>query len=214
MFKTRKDNFQKKIDVEKLIKLNLELENKIDENGDLIPFEGNKDCLLYISKHKNGFAFYFNHNIPSSIREELKKINPEKILKGDEIAKGIFNEFIPCKKINTFVSCYFIDTPSTSEFLDVIQVKNAFVIRKDNKNVSSAWAQEENEQAIELAVETLPDYQKRGYGKQVVAACTYDAMTKGKIAFYSYEIDNVTSAALAKSLGVIQYAQSTAYSSN
>ena len=201
------------MDTEKLIEINLELENEIAENGDLVPFEANKDCLLYISKHKNGFLIYFNYSVPQSIREVLSKISPEVLIQEEEIVKGIFRDFIPCKKISTFVSCYFTHTPSPDEFPDVKQENNLFVIRKNNKNISSAWAQEENEHAIELAVETLSDYQKRGYGRQVVAACAHNAISKGKIVFYSYEADNMGSSALAKSLGVFQYAESTAFSS-
>ena len=202
------------MDSVKLIEINLELENKIDENGDLIPLESNKDCLLYISKHENGYSIYYNHTVPSSIREELCKIEPEVLLKDTEIIKEAFRTFIPCKKISTYVSCYFTHTPSIKEYPNVIQEKDSFVIKKDNKIVSSAWAQEENEIAIELAVETLPEYQKKGYGRQVVAACANDAITKGKIAFYSYIDDNLPSAALAKSLGVVQYAISTSFSSD
>ncbi len=202
------------MDAEKLIELNLELENDIDENGDLVPFEANKDCLLYVSKHVSGFSIYFNHTVPSSIREKLKKIEPEILIQDIETAKGIFSEFIPCKKMTTFVSCYFTCTPSPDEFPDVVQEKEIFVIKKDNKKVSSAWAQEENDRAIELAVETLPEYQKRGYGRQVVAACVHKAITEGKVAFYSYVADNIGSAALAKNLGVVQYAESTAFSSD
>jgi predicted GNAT family acetyltransferase len=197
---------------ENLIKLNLELENQIDDNGDLVPYKPEDSCLFTISKHKNGYSLYFRHDIPLELRERLKQMYPEKLMTEVEFVKELVSEHSPIKEISSFIGCYFTHIPSTKEFPDVIQEKKVMTIKKDGKSVSWAWAQEENDRAIELAVETLPEYQKRGYGRHVVAACANRAIKAGKIAFYSYKVENSASRALAKSLGVVQYAQSIAYS--
>ena len=72
---------------------------------------------------------------------------------------------------------------------------------------------EESKQAAELAVETAPGYRRLGYARQVVAAWASHVLGEGKVAFYSHEVGNAASEALAHSLGVVQYAVVTTYES-
>jgi hypothetical protein len=55
---------------------------------------------------------------------------------------------------------------------------------------------------------------RRGYARQVVAAWATYVLGEGKVAFYSHEAGNVASEALARSLGVAQYAVMTNYEIN
>ena len=66
--------------------------------------------------------------------------------------------------------------------------------------------------AAELALEVLPEYRRRGYGRQVASAWANHIMQEGLVAFYSHLHDNLPSQALAQSLGVVQYAASAGYS--
>ncbi len=68
-----------------------------------------------------------------------------------------------------------------------------------------------NELAAEVAVETLPAFRRRGYGRQVTAAWVYHVMRAGKIAFFSHERDNLASQVLAQSLGAVQYSSVVGY---
>ena len=77
--------------------------------------------------------------------------------------------------------------------------------------MSWAWTSQESDQAAELAVETEPEYRRRGYARQVVAAWATHVLQENKVAFYSHEVDNTASEALARSLGVVQYAVVTTY---
>jgi predicted GNAT family acetyltransferase len=77
---------------------------------------------------------------------------------------------------------------------------------------SRAWTQAKNAEAAELALETLPQYRQSGFGRQVAAAWGHQICSEGKVAFYSYRLDNLASAALARSLGVVQYTRFTSYS--
>lgn len=72
--------------------------------------------------------------------------------------------------------------------------------------VSSATSVRQNDQAAEVYVETQPGFMKRGFGRQVVAAWANECANHGRVAFYSYDLTNQASAALAKGLGVEWYA--------
>jgi ribosomal protein S18 acetylase RimI-like enzyme len=82
----------------------------------------------------------------------------------------------------------------------------------ENEPVAWAWSQEKNEKAAELAVEVLPQYRRRGYGRQVASAWANHIIQQRLVAFYSHLHDNVPSQALARSLDVVQYAVSAGYS--
>ncbi|MHA1376578.1 MAG: hypothetical protein ACTSR7_20045 [Promethearchaeota archaeon] len=200
------------LDPADLIKLNLELENIIDESGDLHPLEGKDSYLLSISKQINGYSYYFRHTIPSELRSSLLNLKPEILMNDHNKIRSLLDDFIPCKNAQVFFGCYFKYLPNKEDFSLVEKKFNKYIISVNGVDVSFAWAQEENEKAIEIAVETILEYQKKGYGKQVVSALAYYAIKTGKIAFYSYLQDNESSKALARSLKVSRYAVSTIYS--
>lgn len=70
----------------------------------------------------------------------------------------------------------------------------------------------QTDKAAELALEVLPIYRRRGYGRQLAAAWANHIMHQGLVAFYSHLHDNLPSQTLAQSLGVVQYAVSAGYS--
>ncbi len=69
----------------------------------------------------------------------------------------------------------------------------------------------ENETCAEAWVWTLPDFQRRGYARQVTSAWAQDLQVQGKLPFYSHKLSNVASAAVARSLGLIDVATAVAY---
>jgi predicted GNAT family acetyltransferase len=76
---------------------------------------------------------------------------------------------------------------------------------------AEAWSARSTDESAELAVETRPEYQRRGYGRQVCAAWANDQLDTGRIAFFSHAVENVASAALAKSLGVRHFMDNVNY---
>jgi predicted GNAT family acetyltransferase len=93
----------------------------------------------------------------------------------------------------------------------VIQRGAAQVIVINGRMVSQAWTERGDEHACELAVETVREYRQRGYARQVAAAWAAGVLDSGRVAFYSHRLVNSASESLARSLGVVQYAVSTAY---
>lgn len=105
-----------------------------------------------------------------------------------------------------FCSCYFPQPPHPATFHDVVEQEGAYIIQVDGKPVSRAWSERQNERCAEAAVVTLPDFQRRGYARQVTTAWAYHIIGQGRVALYSYKADNHRSEALACSLGVVKCA--------
>jgi RimJ/RimL family protein N-acetyltransferase len=60
--------------------------------------------------------------------------------------------------------------------------------------------------AAEAGLETMTEYRGRGYGPAVVVAWAQDIRATGRIPLYSTSWDNLASQAVARKLGLVQYA--------
>ena len=77
---------------------------------------------------------------------------------------------------------------------------------EDGAAVSICYSARLTERAAEAGVETLDGYRGRGYAARVVAAWAHAVRATGRIPLYSTSWDNVASQAVARKLGLIQYA--------
>jgi ribosomal protein S18 acetylase RimI-like enzyme len=198
-----------------LIRLNVELENRIDSSGDLFPLtdaDPSQVAHFIIAQHSGGCERFFRHNLPIPIRDRLTNLDPEQALYDFELVKRILSEDKPCEDTWGGKGYVFQHIPDPAEFPDAILHEGSFVVLIENEPVAWAWSQEQNDKAAELALEVLPQFRRRGYGRQVAAAWANHVMRDGRIAFYSHLHDNTPSQALARSLGVVQYAVSAGYS--
>jgi GNAT superfamily N-acetyltransferase len=196
-----------------LIALNIEIENQIDASGDLRPLPGKESALFTISRHAGGHTSFYRHDLPHHIRRQIEALDPETALQDHEAVRRILGRYAPCDAVFAGKGYHFARVPSSAEFPDAVYRDGCYVILVDGKPVSWAWTADESEQAAELAVETVPKYRRRGYARQVVAAWAAHVLEEGKVAFYSHKVGNTASEALAHSLGVVQYALTTTYSS-
>jgi len=196
-----------------LIRLSIEIENQIDSDGDLRPVPGKDSALFSVSRHRTGYAAFFRYDLPRSVRRQIAALDPEAALQDHEAVRRILAGFAPRDTAFTGKGYYFAQLPSPAEFPDAVYHNGCYVILIDGKPVSWAWTADESEQAAELAVETTPKYRRRGYARQVVAAWAAHVLEGGKVAFYSHEVGNIASEALASNLGVVQYAVVTTYGS-
>ena len=194
-----------------LIRLSIGIENQVDSSGDLKPLPGKDSALFSISHHQTGYSVFFRYDLPLDVRCEIEALDPEVALKDHEVVRQILARHVPCDSVFAGKGYYFAHLPSPEEFPDAVFHNGCYVIQVGGEPVSWAWTANESEHAAELAVETDPDYRQRGYARQAVAAWATDVLGEGKVAFYSHEIGNIASEALARSLGVVQYAVWTTY---
>jgi|GEM_PF-1751332 len=187
-----------------LIRLNTEIENFVDSDGDLTPISGKDSAIFAIHRYEGGYVCYFRYDVPPSIRQQIEALDPEEALYNHDTVKHI--PYALCSKVFAGKGYYFDLVPSPDEFPDAVLHEGCYVIMADGKPVSWAWTQDRNDRAAELAVETLPEYRRRGHARQVVAASASDVVKSGRVAFFSHKIGNVPSEALARSLGVVQCA--------
>jgi GNAT superfamily N-acetyltransferase len=194
-----------------LVRLSIGIENRVDANGDLWPLPGQASALFSISHHQAGYTRFYRYDLPPDVRCEIAALDPEVALQDHTVVRRILARHVPCDSAFAGQGCYFAHRPSPGEFPDAVFHDGCHVIRVGGEPVSWAWMAHESEQAAELAVETDPDYRRRGYARQVVAAWAAHVLGRGKEAFYSHEVGNLASEALARSLGVVQYATVTTY---
>ena len=194
-----------------LIRLSIGIENRVDPSGDLRPVPGKNSALFSISRHQNGYIRFFRYDLPTAVRHQIEVLQPEMALQDHNIVRQILGRHTPCDSVFAGKGYYFAHLPSPEEFSDAVFHNGCYVIQVGGEPVSWAWTSHESEQAAELAVETVLEYRRRGYARQVVAAWAARVLGQGKVAFYSHEVGNTASEALAHSLGVVQYAVWTTY---
>lgn len=199
------------MDPTELTRLSIGIENQIDASGDLRPLPGKDSALFSISRHQAGCAKFFRHDLPRNVRRQIAALDPEAALQDHEAVRRILARFAPCDTVFAGKGYYFAHLPSPAEFLNAVYHNGCYVILVGGEPVSWAWTADESEQAGELAVETTLEYRRRGYARQVAAAWAAHVLGQGKVAFYSHEVGNTASEALAHSLGVVQYAVVTTY---
>lgn len=195
-----------------LIRLSIEIENKIDANGDLIPIPGKDSALLSVSLHQDGYLIHFRYDIPTEIRRRVLSLGPEAMLTDHARVKRMLGQYTACERIWAGEGYYFARVPQPEEYADVVKQGEAYVVMVEGEAVSWAWTQDRSVQAAELAVETREEYRRRGYGRQVASAWAAGVIGEGKVGFYSHLVGNEASEGLARSLGVEWYARSAGYS--
>ena len=109
------------------------------------------------------------------------------------------------------MSYAFTRCPLPSEFPDVCQQQERFVILHKDEIISQAWASRCNVRAAELAVETDPNFRRRGYARQVCSAWAAYHLEYNRVAFYSHLYHNDASRALAQNLGLVPFLDAIGY---
>jgi hypothetical protein len=193
-----------------LIHLNVGLEYETVTSDNLIvPFQGSSEqsrCIIH--KHSGGYECFLRHDLPVALREKLLSFPPETLFSEREYIKTLL---APCNDLWIGKSYTFKTLPNSSLFPGVVKAGHQWIIEANRQPVSWAWSVRENQFAAELAVETLPGFQRHGYARQVVLAWAHEIVSQGRVAFYSHNHDNFASQALAHNLGLVPYTEGVAY---
>ncbi len=172
------------LDATDLIRLNAEIEHNLTLDGDLLPLPGKDPLLLLANRHQDGYVFYYRRQVPLALREQIDALGPQRAFEDDAAVQAILAGYSPCMRLVEGVGGYFSAAPIPDEFSGVILEGDTYQIEVDGQAVSRAWT---------------------------CAAWAAGVMQAGRVAFYSYLADNEASAALARSLGVVEYATWVAY---
>ncbi len=217
-----------------LTRIQLELECiGLDLKGRMVRIPGphpDKIARFYVTRHAGGHKAYYGTDLTRSVRNELAALPLEQAFSDRVAVMRILARDAPCGRIDAFKSYVFGRALPEDQSLDVVRLKTShrelieqydvklypptrpvFAIIADGRIVSTCQSSRENNAAGEAWVRTLPEYRRRGYGRQVTLEWALELVAHGKIAFYSHAVDNVASSALARSLGLEQFIEGIAY---
>jgi hypothetical protein len=190
------------------------LEYELDVDGLLVPYPDSTEQALYIVYHySQGYVPYFNHRLPTRVRQWLLSLGPKKAFNHPgEVINLLIECHQPCRGGDeVYRSGYFTTLPELDELPLFTQEKDAWVVKVNGRVVSKAISIRQNTDCAEAYVETLPEFRNRGYGRQTMTAWARDILNSGRVPFYSYNLCNIASAALAGKLGVRRFADVVVY---
>lgn len=197
---------------EQLVRLQIKLEYQLNSQGRLVPFPGSTEQARFIVYElSNGYARFFREDLRDDICAKLEGVSGEEAVRGSEKVRAILSAHAPCGPIWTGKSYFFRKCTDSTAFSRVVRDNERFVIVESGKVASWACSARENDASAEAAVETLPEFRRRGFAKATISAWAAALMNAGKTAFSSHSHNNVASTALARSLGVQEFATAAAY---
>jgi hypothetical protein len=199
------------VKAEELIRLQIGLEYRV-EGDRLIPFPGSTEQARFIVyRSASGFVRYYQIDIPMELHLELEGIEAEQLFEDPEPVRRVLNAYSLCVSLGLFESCSFAHLPEASSYPDVVQESKTFMVRIDGQPACWAWSERSNDRCAEVAVETRPEFRRRGYAQQAVSALVASEMASGKVVFYSYKMENLASRELGRRLGVVPFAVCMAF---
>lgn len=200
------------LDKSALIQLQIELEYDQTEAGDLVPRDGSTQrARLLVYEFDGQHIVVFRHDVPISIRQRILSVPLPALLRDHSLVRRHLAVQDDCADIWYGSSFTFPYVPASHTFKDVVRRGDRFTIVKEGEEVSAAWPARENDKSSEVIVETKREYQRRGYGSQVVSAWASNVLGRGMVPFYSYESNNMASKALARRLILMKFCDVVAY---
>ena len=200
------------LDAPRLVRLQVGLEYQVDPAGYLLPFPGSEEQAKFIVyRTAQGFERFFRHDLSEATRAALLQADPARIFDDPSAIPSILGSGKPAGGIPVFSSGVFSAVPDQAADVQAVYRDNRWVIDLDGKTVAYAWSVRQNDASAELAVEVETGYRRRGFGRQLAAAWSRQVLKSGRVAFYSYRLDNLPSMALARRLGVVEFARCIAF---
>jgi GNAT superfamily N-acetyltransferase len=218
-----------------LIRLQLAIECiGLDQDGLLLRIPGpdpDEIARVYAYRHECGYVTYFRRDLPAVLREQVHDLGADTAFHDRKAVKTLLAADAPCAEVGVFHTYVFPDTPNPNQFPDAVRLgelhqelieayhagmnvaeRAVFAVIRDGLIVSTCGSVRENEGAGECSLFTLPEYRRRGYGRQATAAWGNHLGKRGKVAFYSHTEENTASRAVAQSLGLQPSFRLTVYS--
>ena len=198
--------------VPRLIKLQVELEYYVNPDGYLVPFPGSDEQAQFIVyRTAQDFVRFFRHDLPETTRAALARTDLARIFEDPSVITSILGSGKTAGSIPVFSSGVILAVPHQAADIHAVYRDNGWMIDLDGEIVAYAWSVRQNDASAELAVEVETGYRRRGFGRQLAAAWARQVLESGRVAFYSYRLDNLPSMSLARRLGVVEFARCIAF---
>jgi ribosomal protein S18 acetylase RimI-like enzyme len=197
-----------------LVRLKLAVEFGVGPDGDVLPpptRNASGHPRLLASRFDGDEAMFFRHDVPEMTRSRLRGLGVQRVMDDEAVVRAILEADAPVEDVWRVRWYTLHDAPSPDACPDVTRQDGRFVILVDGVVVAQAWTVAGNARASEVEVETLPDFRRRGYARQVVAAWAADTLSNGRAVFYSHTVDNAASAGVSRSLGFIHLSDEVEY---
>jgi hypothetical protein len=194
----------------RLVHLQLELEGIGADCENLLfrlPDDQTRDIGYFlVVRHAAGYATFVHHLTDPAVAAELRALPSELVFdSADALLRRLYGD-TPDLRTCYFSAYYFVRRALPSEYLDVHEQAGEFVVlAPGGEVVSRAWSTRRNAVAAEVAVETRPDFRRRGYARQVCLAWATCELEHHRVAFYCHNRDNLASRALAACVGVVHF---------
>ena len=188
---------------DELVRMRLKMEFGVPVHGDTLPsatLNLDGQPRLIVSRHRDGGSMFFRHDVPEETRARLRRLGVERGLVDENAVREVLGQ-----ARNVWRVCWYTveRRPETDAFPDVVLRDGRHVVLIDGVVAAQAWTTAESERAVEVEVETHPDYRRRGLAAQVVSAWAASEVGRGRVAFYSHLAENEASAGVARRLGLV-----------
>jgi hypothetical protein len=107
------------------------------------------------------------------------------------------------------VKCFSPDDPKIIAFGFNGLADKVFAIENEGVILSACVSSRQNSKSAEAWVFTHPDHRRKGLALQVVTAWAGNMQKEGLVPFYSHNVENISSALLAKRLNLIPVFEET-----
>jgi GNAT superfamily N-acetyltransferase len=178
-----------------------------------IPSDDPDDIARFVvARHVAGHTAYVRHDVAPHVRDQLRALPPHAAWSDTAAVANLLAAGTGTHgELWRGRSYTFQRLPAEDEYPDGARDGDRFAVVVDGMPVSWAWSSRSNARAAELAAETLPAFQRRGYARQAVLAWAQHQLIQGKIAFYSHKLENRASQALAAAIGVVHFMDTVHY---
>jgi ribosomal protein S18 acetylase RimI-like enzyme len=202
------------VDRRRLVELKIAMEFGTAPDGDTLPKAAKHEVgqpQLVVSRFNGDTAVFFRYDLEPDERAELLALGVDTLFSAESRVRAILDPHHPTTRVYR-MRWYIIDrVPDPSEYRDVTVQDDRHVVKIDGEVVAWAKTDTDHEEAVEVEIETLPNYRRRGFARQVTASWAASALASGKVAFYSHLVENSASQAVAVSLGLTHLSDEVEY---
>ncbi|MCI4331429.1 MAG: hypothetical protein L3K19_06245 [Thermoplasmata archaeon] len=184
-----------------LVRIHTLLRYRIDAGHRLHPFSSALDRppRAMFARHRDGVSVFFGETASEAERARLGSIKPAVAFDRPQEISDLL-EGPPRGAWEDLELYRFRELPPEGDGATVARHGAHFVVLSGAEPVAWAWSVREHGPAEEGAVETVPSFRGRGFGRQALGAWISHVVRPGKIAYYPVPPGEPAPQALAASL--------------